>query len=135
MTRLCLCVKGLIRTHNKLVKDLQTISMWAYQWKIVFNPDMSKQAIEIIFSGKSKKPYRPDLTFNGIPIARVLYAKHLGIYLDTRLNFSKHIKEKVSIAMRGIALLKLLSTCVDCNVLALSYTMYIQHHLDYGDVI
>ena len=94
------CVKGIGQTHDKLVKDLQTISMWAYQWKMVFNPDLSKQAIEIIFSCKSKKPYHPDHTFNGIPIAGEPYTKHLGVYLDNRLNFSKHITAKVSIAMR-----------------------------------
>ena len=37
--------------------------------------------------------------------------------------------------MRGIALLKLLSKYIDRNLLALSYRMYIRHHLDYGDVI
>ena len=95
------CVKGIDQTHDKLTKDLQTISIWAYQWKMVFNPDLSKQAIEIIISCKNKKPYHPDLTFNGIPIAREPYTKHLGVYLNTRLKVSKHIKAKVPIAMRG----------------------------------
>ena len=95
------CVKGIDRTHDKLVKDLQTVSMWAYQWKMVFNPDITKQATEIIFSCKNKKPYHPELIFNGIPIAREPYTKHLGVYLATILNFSKHIKEKVLTAMKG----------------------------------
>ena len=30
------CVSGITETHDKLVKDLETISMWAYQWKMVF---------------------------------------------------------------------------------------------------
>ncbi len=77
--------------------------MWAYQWKMVFNPDMTKQAIEIICSCKNKKPYHTELTFNVIPIAREPYIKHLGVYLDIRLNFSKHIKGKVLKAMKGIA--------------------------------
>ena len=33
------CIKGINQTHEKLVQDLQTVSMWAYQWKMVFNPD------------------------------------------------------------------------------------------------
>ena len=52
------CVKGVDQTHDKLVKDLQTVSKWAYQ-KMVFNPDITKQAIEIIFSCKNKKPRPP----------------------------------------------------------------------------
>ena len=37
--------------------------------------------------------------------------------------------------MKGISLQKILSKYVDCNVLNLSYKMYIRPHLDYGDDI
>ena len=37
--------------------------------------------------------------------------------------------------MKGVSLLKFLSTCVNRNVLDLSYKMYVRPHLDYGDVI
>ena len=129
------CVTEVTQTHNKLVKDLETITSWAHQWKIVFNPDITKQAKEVIFSCKDKKPAHPDLSFNGIPIARKPFTKHLGVYLDSRLNFSKHIKEQVATAMKGLSLLRFLSKFVNLNVLSLSYKMYIRPHLDYGDVI
>ena len=32
--------------------DLQNISQWHFQWKMVFNPDVSKQAQEVVFSRK-----------------------------------------------------------------------------------
>ena len=129
------CVKGVNLTHDKLVKDLQAVTSWAYQWKMVFNPDMSKQAIEVIFSCKKHKPDHLELNFNRIPIAREPFTKHLGVYLDSRLNFSKHIKEQVLKAMKGVSLLKFLSKYVDRNVLDLSYKMYVRPLLDYGDVI
>ena len=40
---------------GKLNEDLKKISEWAFQWKIVFNPDASKQGQEVIFSRKIKK--------------------------------------------------------------------------------
>ena len=40
---------------NELNNDLVKISRWAYQWKTSFNPNPSKQAKEVIFSGKAKK--------------------------------------------------------------------------------
>ena len=89
-------VNGTIETHDKFVNDLHTISQWAYQWKMTFNPDITKQAIEVIFSCKTNKPNHPDLIFNNIPIAKESSTKHLGVYLDTRLNFSRDIKEKNS---------------------------------------
>ena len=34
--------------------DLSVISQWAYQWKMLFNPDPKKPAHEVIFSRKKK---------------------------------------------------------------------------------
>ena len=45
------------------------------------------------------------------------------------------MKEQVMKAMKGVFLLKFLSTYVNQNVLDLSYKMYVIRHLDYGDVI
>ena len=41
---------------EELNGDLKKISDWAFQWKMIFNPDASKQAQEVIFSRKIKKP-------------------------------------------------------------------------------
>jgi len=87
-------VEGVNETQLKLTKNLDTITAWAHQWKMIFNPDITKQAIEVIFSCKKNPAYHPELTFNGIPVARKPFTKHLGVYLDTRLDFSKHIKKK-----------------------------------------
>ena len=38
-----------------LNNDLNKISKWAFQWNMLFNPDPSKQAIEICFSHKCDK--------------------------------------------------------------------------------
>ena len=43
------------------IKAFEKISYWAYQWKIQFNPDPTKQANEVIFSLKTSsnnnRPY------------------------------------------------------------------------------
>ena len=81
-------VRDIHASHNALMSDLNTITQWAHQWKMEFNPDITKQAIEVIFSHKYKKPNHPPLTFNGIPVKRENCTKHLGVFLDNRLNFS-----------------------------------------------
>ena len=35
-----------------LNKDFKKITDWAYQWKMLFNPDITKQAVELVFSNK-----------------------------------------------------------------------------------
>ena len=66
--------------------------MWAHKWKMIFNPDISKQAQDVAFSRKPDKVNRLPLTFNVIPVAETSHQKHLGLYLDEKLNFTHHIK-------------------------------------------
>ena len=49
---------------NELNHDLKYISQWAYQWKMNFNPDLNKQATELLFSYKKNSPNHPSLFFN-----------------------------------------------------------------------
>ena len=42
-------------------QDLKSIINWAFQWKMIFNPDLSKQVQEGIFSRKIKKLLHPTL--------------------------------------------------------------------------
>ena len=42
-------------SNFQLNKDLETISKWAFQWKMLFNPDPVKQATEVCFSHKWDK--------------------------------------------------------------------------------
>ena len=41
-----------------------------------FNPDLSKQAQEVIFSGKLNKPSHPQIIFNSAPIVCTDWQKH-----------------------------------------------------------
>ena len=68
--------------------------MWAYQWKMSFNPNVSKQAQEMIFSKKNQKVFPPTVLFNNIPARHSKVQKHLGVYLDEKLNFNTFITEK-----------------------------------------
>ena len=61
--------------------------------------------------------------------------KHLGIILDSKLNFRKHISEKIKTANKGLGLLKFLSKYLTREKLSLIYKIHVRPHLDYGDVI
>ena len=84
-----------------LQHDLDLISKWAHQWKMSFNPDPTKQAVEILFSQKLKSVEHPPIYFNNIEVKRVTDHKHLGLNLDPKLSFIKHISEKIGIARKG----------------------------------
>ena len=52
-----------------LNSDLK-ISDWAYQWKMPFNPDFSKQAQKVVFPRKADKASYSVGFFNDVPVAR-----------------------------------------------------------------
>ena len=60
---------------------------------MLFNPDLSKQAQEVIFSRKLDKPVHPNITFNNSQIRQTESQKHLGLILDNKLNFNEHLKD------------------------------------------
>ena len=91
---------------KQLNDDLNKTAEWAFQWKMAFNHDLSKQVQEIVFSHKTHKISHPKLNFNNSPIVQGICQKHLGLYLDEKLNFSHHFKEKISKAHRGIGVIK-----------------------------
>ena len=55
-------------SDSTLNSDLLKIQDWAYQWKMSFNPDRTKQAQEIIFSRKKNATTHPPLFFNNSEI-------------------------------------------------------------------
>ena len=101
---------------QQLNHDLKLISDWAYQWKMSFNPDPTKPAEEILFSKRLKSPFHPPIYFNDVEVKRVSDHKHLGLTLDDKLTFSKHISEKISRARKGIGIIKHLALFYLLNV-------------------
>ena len=77
---------------SRLNSDLSKISNWAFQWKKGFNLDLSKQAQEGSFSRKLQKTGHTSIYFNNKSVKQVPPQKHLGMILDTKLNFQEHLK-------------------------------------------
>ena len=48
-TSLFSTVRDITETINEVNNDLRKINIWAHQWKMLFNPDISKQAHEVVF--------------------------------------------------------------------------------------
>ena len=71
-----------------------------------YSPDPSKQAQEVIFSRKLQKISHLPIYFNSNPIEQVSSKKHLGLILDTKLNFQEHIKNILTKVNKTIGLLQ-----------------------------
>ena len=62
-TSLFSVVHDIDTSANDLNHGLENISEWAFQWKIKFNPDPTKQTQEIIFSKKNTLTIHPRCLF------------------------------------------------------------------------
>ena len=127
-------VEDPLTCFDELQHDLIKISVWANHWHLCFNPDITKQAVEVIFSTKTTPPH-PSLMFNNIPVKLVNEHKHLGIILDKQLSFTSHINSKLCIARRGLGIISRLRKYLPRITLELIFKTFIRLHLEYGEII
>ena len=71
---------------------------------MTFIPDPTKQAQEVSFSRKTNtnSPYY----VNKNPVMRSNSQKHLGVFLDTKLDFKEHLANTFTNANKNVGLLK-----------------------------
>ena len=73
----------------------KVITDWAYLWKMQFNPDKRKQAVQVISSQKRTKLIQPFLFLNDTPVIMKEEQKHQGMVHYSTLNFYSHVREKI----------------------------------------
>ena len=64
----------------------------AFQWKMNFNPDPTKQAQYLLFSRKVQMINHSTLFFNQNVVPQTSLQKHVGMFLNSKSNFSEHLK-------------------------------------------
>ena len=134
-TSLFTIVKDPKTAADDMNHDLNLIQPWANKWRMSFNPDPRKQAIELIFSTKRDNSDHPMLHFNNLRVTKLDKHKLLGLVLDSKLSFLSHINAAISKSRKALGILKFLSKCLSWETLNSLYKLYNRPHLDYGDVI
>ena len=68
-------------------------------------------------------------------VEKVQTQNHLGLKLDKKLSFKKHLEDNFAKVNRGIGILKKLSGFLPRHSLITLYKSFIRPHLDYADII
>ena len=100
-----------------------------------FNPDSKKQAQEVIFSRKSKAISHLPLVFKNNNVIQTTNQKHLGIILDTRLSFEKHLEPVLCKINQTVSLICKLQNLLPRTALITLDKVFVRPHLDYDDII
>ena len=100
-----------------------------------FNPDPNKQAQEVIFSRKINKIDHPPLHFNENLVKSSSTQKDLEMILNTKLDFSLHLKNVQNKVNKTIGLLCKLQDTLPRTSLIAFFKSFVRPYLDYGDII
>ena len=134
-TSLFTIVKDTNESAGIFNNDLLLISKWAYKWKMLFNPDPTKPAQEVIFSKKQKIQTHPIINLNNIQVKKVPHQKHLGISLYEKLIFKQHVDSAILKMNNSISVIKKLRHSLPPKLLLTIYKAFLRPLVDYGDTI
>ena len=105
------------RLHNVLVLTITFKN---------FNPDPTKQATEVCFSHKrGNVPHEP-LTFNNNKIQSAPAQKHLGLILDSKLDFNQHMDDKINKCNKIIGTMRRLLVTLSRKSLLTIYKFFVR---------
>ena len=112
------------QSQSTMNKDLERISKWDHQWKMLFNPDLSEQATEEYFSRNHKLVNNLSLMFNKNAAQMRAVQKHLGLCLDSKLH-----RDKI------IGIMKRFCLSTSRNILLTIYKSFVRPHPDCSDIL
>ncbi len=119
-------------TFRMINNDLETLSLWAAQWRVNYN---AAKTVYMIISNKRTPPDYPPLYLNGQVLTKVTSHKHLGITISSDMSWNLHVDsiiKKAASRLSGISRIRLLITRKARETLYKSLVMPI---LEYGGVI
>ena len=108
-----------------LQRDLASTKEWADTWKMEFNVDKCK----IMHLGRLNP--RHTYIMGGVDLTTTTEEKDLGVLIDDKLEFGKHISEIVKKANRRIGLIKKGFDCLDKEMFMYLYPVLIRPLLEY----
>ena len=102
---------------------------------MIFHPDVSKQVQEVVFSRERITTNHATVYFNNDPVIRENFQKHLSLFLDSKLNFSGLINEKIKKTTKGTNVIRKMNLSLPRSSLLTIYKSFVRPSLDYGSVI
>ena len=120
--------------EDTLQNDLLNFSYWCNQNKLTVNVKKTKYVIYGTLK-LLQKSRNLDLAIKGDKISREQVYKYLGIYLDSHLNFNKHIDYISRIISHKIFVLSKIRYMIDQRTAIYIFKTMIAPIFDYGDIV
>ncbi|CAL4121882.1 unnamed protein product, partial [Meganyctiphanes norvegica] len=111
--------------NEVLQGDLDRIKEWADKWKMEFNVDKCK----MMHLGSSNP--KSNYTMGGANLAITTEERDLGVLIDDKLEFDKHIRGIVNKANRMLGLIRIGFSCLDEEIFMNLYPVLVRPLLEY----
>ena len=117
-----------------LQTDIDCMDDWSDDWQMQYHPNkchvmkLGKHPTEL---GDLFNRYE----LSGQPLDTVEYEKDLGVIMDVKLSFEKHVSEKVSTANKVLGVIRRCFTFLDANMMIMLYKAMVRPHLEYANQV
>ena len=88
--------------EHQLQTDLNSLSDWAFQNRMTFNPSKTK----VMHVTRSRNIHTPIYTIDSSPLSSVASVQYLGVTISSDLTWNKHINAIVSRANRLLGFIR-----------------------------
>ena len=121
----------------KLNSAFESVHNWCVKWQMSLNIDKC-QVLSISNSKSSKVTY--DYGFSTVnnnltKLSHVSVIKDLGVFVDSDLNFSTHISDKISMAFKMLGVIRHSFINIDKKTFCLLYKSLVRNHLEYANSV
>ena len=116
--------------HQILQMDIQMLTDWSKKWQMNFNTSKC----HLLTITHKPKPSEFTYTISNQPISRVNSHPYLGVTIDAKLSWSKHIQGTASKSAKTLGLLKRTLYPAKPKVREAAYNMLVRPKLEYGSI-
>ena len=106
---------------------------WALVWKMFFNFKKCKHMHLGIHDMNQTYTMKKDQ--EEVPIKKVEAEKDLGVIIDNKLTFSKHISTKIKVANRNLGLIFRTLTYIDKDIFLNLFKSIVRPHIEYASSV
>ena len=118
--------------NTKLQRDLEKLQTWSENWQLKFHPHKCK----VMTVGKAQNysyRYHMKEEEKEVNLHHVEFEKDIGLVVDRKLNFEKHISEKVNKANSIVGLIRRTYEYLDEESFLLLYKALVRPHIEYAN--
>ena len=97
--------KHRVEVALSLIRDLVKLHAWCVAWGMLLN--LLKTKTMLISRSRAEHPAHPDISINNTILENVSELKILGLTLDSKLTYEKHVQTAVAAAAQKLGILRL----------------------------